>query len=288
MKFTKTGWLDSATVVNSPNYYDHQNSREIIVMHYTAGYNASSAIATFKKKSAQSSAHFIVEVDGSITQMVSTNHCAWHSGHGRYHGRGSVNRFSIGIEIVNPGYHFRKEDGTYVNWQRKPVSARLLAPFPGMIRARDSWVGSAIASWPEYPEEQLEAVEKLTKGLLKAYPEIQDIVGHRDVDTKRKIKVDPGPAFPLRRFRMLLDNRKRDVFEPVPMIVTTKSGGLNVRGGPGTSFERLDWGPLANGTFVERIDAQEDWYYIRRWIEGESNEGWVYSRYLVSRDMGNF
>ncbi|MEP1946943.1 MAG: N-acetylmuramoyl-L-alanine amidase, partial [Lentilitoribacter sp.] len=221
-------------------------------MHYTAGYSAASAVNTFKKKSAKASAHFVVEVDGSITQMVSTEQCAWHSGYGRYQGRGRVNDFSIGIEIVNPGYHFRDDDGTYLNWQKKAISKSKLAPFPGMLKVRDPWVGSRDAFWPEFPVEQLKSLEQLLKALLKSYPSLRDVVGHRDVDTVRKIKVDPGPAFPMRQFRLLLDNRDDDEGKPVPFKVSISSGGLNVRGGPGTSFERMDWGPLYDGEFVER------------------------------------
>ncbi len=283
MKFNRNGWLDQIARERSPNFYAKTNSREIVVMHYTAGYSAKSAISTFKRKSAKASAHFVVEVDGKITQMVSTQHCAWHSGYGRYHGRGRVNEYSIGIEIVNPGYHFQREDGTFLNWQSKPISKNKLAPFPGMLRAQDPWVGSRITFWPEYPDVQLTSVENLVKALLKTYPTLQDIVGHRDVDVVREIKVDPGPAFPMRRFRMLLDNRNDDEGKPIPFKVALTSGSLNVRGGPGTNFDKKDWGPLEDGEFVERIDADGEWYLVRRWFDGNPKEGWVYSRYLVPR-----
>ena len=279
MKFDAAGWLDDAVRVASPNFYPGANAREIIVMHYTASYEAASAISTFKK-SGGASAHFVVGTDGSITQMVSTNDGAWHAGFGLYDGRAKVNTFSIGIEIVNPGYHFLSTDGTYLNWQHKPVTAARLAPFPGMLEAKDPWVGSAKAFWPLYPEAQLQAVETLTRALLKAYKSIVDIVGHRDVDTVRKIKVDPGPAFPMRRFRKLVDHRS-DEIEIVTFVVKSSSGTLNVRGGPGTSFEPLSWGPLRNGQQVERLEARGEWYRVRRWIEGAANEGWAYAPYLA-------
>ncbi|MBO9500644.1 hypothetical protein [Brevundimonas sp. A19_0] len=40
MKFDSKGRLDEATWVKSPNLYSGANAREIIVMHYTAGYTA--------------------------------------------------------------------------------------------------------------------------------------------------------------------------------------------------------------------------------------------------------
>jgi N-acetylmuramoyl-L-alanine amidase len=283
MKFNASGWLDSAVQTLSPNLDKGPNGREIIVMHYTAGYTASSAVNTFKLKSAQSSAHFVVEVDGGITQMVSTADIAWHAGRSLYHGRQRVNSFSIGIEIVNPGYHFKAADGGFLNWERKPVSSAKLAPFPGMVEAQDPWVGSAKTYWPIYPEAQLKAIEQLTKALLKAYPSIDDIVGHRDVDTVRRLKVDPGPAFPMRRFRMLLDRRDEPETAPglAEFLIKSPTGTLNVRGGPGTNFDTLSWGPIDNGQKVQRLEARGEWYRVRRWVEGIAREGWVFAAYLV-------
>ncbi|HEV2747361.1 MAG TPA: N-acetylmuramoyl-L-alanine amidase [Allosphingosinicella sp.] len=282
MTFSSDGWLGGAARRPSPNFYNDPNPREIIVMHYTAGYRASSAINTFLDASSQASAHFVVDIDGAITQMVSTNKCAWHAGGGYYNGRPKVNYFSIGIEIVNPGYHFRQPDGSYLNWKRdRPVDPELLAPYPGMTDARDVWVGSAMASWPHFPPAQLDAVEELTLELITAYGSIGDVVGHRDVDHVRKRKVDPGPAFPLRRYRLLLDDRSDQEREPVEMRVAITGATLNVRGGPGTGFETLDWGPLRHGDRVQRLESVGDWFRIRRWFGGEAREGWAYARYVV-------
>lgn len=280
MKFDANGHSDTAKWVASPNLYPGANSREIIVMHYTAGYSASSAVNTFKDKGSKASAHFVVEVDGTITQMVSTNDRAWHAGGGYYEGRPKVNNFSIGIEIVNPGYHYPDGAGGYLNWAKKPIKPALLKPFPGMTEAHDPWTGSSKLSWPNYPEAQLDAVEDLTRALLEAYPSIRDVVGHRDVDGVRKKKVDPGPAFPLRRFRRLVDDRSDADPEPTTMHVEVEDV-LNVRGGPGTGFATLDWGPLKNGDQVQVLERLGEWYRVQRWLSGVARQGWVYARYLV-------
>ncbi len=279
MRFRNDGWLEDTPQVPSPNCYSGNNPREVIVMHYTASYTARSAIDAFKKRGG-ASAHFVVETDGAITQMVSTADRAFHAGPAVYHGRSGVNHFSIGIEIVNPGYHFKAADGGWLNWNRQPISAAKLAPFPGMIEAQDPWVGSARQYWPLFPEAQLTAVEDLTRALLRTYRSLVDIVGHRDIDTVRRWKVDPGPAFPMMRFRKLIDHRD-DTVTPVTYVVATTGGKLNVRGGPGTSFDTLDWGPIANGQQVERLEARGEWYLIRRWIDGTAHQGWVYAAYLA-------
>lgn len=279
MRFRNDGWLETGPQVPSPNFNAGNNPRELIVMHYTASYTAQSAIDSFRKRGS-ASAHFVVGVDGEITQMVSTADRAHHAGPAVYHGRSGVNGFSIGIEIVNPGYHFKAADGGWLGWDRKPVSAAKLAPFPGMIEAQDPWVGSARQYWPLFPEDQLKAVETLTKALLKTYRSLVDIVGHRDIDTVRRWKVDPGPAFPMKRFLRLIDHRD-DTVIPATYVVETTGGRLNVRGGPGTSFDTLDWGPLRNGQQVERLEARGEWYLIRRWIDGVPHQGWVYAAYLA-------
>lgn len=278
MRFKNDGWLETGPKEISPNFSASPNPREVIVMHYTASYTAQSAIDAFMKQGG-ASAHFVVETDGTITQMVSTAHRAFHAGPGVYHGRSGVNGFSVGIEIVNPGYHFKSESGGWLNWDRKPTSASRLAPFPGMLEAQDPWVGSARQYWPLFPEDQLKAVETLTKALLKTYRSLVDIVGHRDIDTVRKWKVDPGPAFPMTRFRRLID-RRDDKVAIAAYVVEAPGGLLNVRGGPGTSFGTLDWGPLRNGQQVERLEARGEWYRVRRWIDGTAHEGWVFAAYL--------
>lgn len=282
MRFDAKGWARRGAVIEpTESRYAKPNKRNIIVMHYTAGYNASSAINTFlRQKKPRSSAHFVVDVDGTITQMVSTAHIAFHSGGGVYRGKRNVNSFSIGIEIVNPGYHFLADDGGYLNWQRKPVSQSRLKPFPGMTKAYEEWVGST-AYWPNYPVEQLDAVEKLTRGLLSQYSTITDVVRHKDVDGRRKIKVDPGPAFPMLRFRKLVSQREQPD-EPVYEAEVTVDK-LNVRGGPDVAFEKLEWGPLGKGDFVQVLDSSGRWDFVQRWIDGTPYHGWAHTAYLEPR-----
>jgi N-acetylmuramoyl-L-alanine amidase len=198
------GWATGAARAPSPNFEAGHRSRECVVLHYTASYTAASAIATFANPAARASAHFVVGTDGAVTQMVSCADTAWHAGHGLFRGQGRVNSRAIGIEIVNPGYHHRDADGRLLNWQRKPVPQARLAPFPGWLEARDPWVGSAAVLWPFFPEAQLHAVEQILRACIGAYPGLCAIVGHRDVDSVRRLKVDPGPAFPMQRMQRLL------------------------------------------------------------------------------------
>ncbi len=280
MKIT-AGWASGAVRKVSPNINAGHRSRECVVVHYTAGYTASSCVATFEKASGKASAHFVVDVNGAVTQMVSCNDTAWHAGFGVFRGGGQVNARSIGIEIVNPGYHFRSTSGEILNWERKPVLPARLAPFPGMIEARDPWVGSATVLWPLYPEAQLQAVEDIIRACIKAYPSIAEIVGHRDVDTQRRLKVDPGPAFPMPRMRKLVSDRAdSDNVGGRRLVVVSPAAPLNVRGGPGTNFDKLDRGPLANGREVLELEVRGPWIRVQVGDGSSGFEGWCYGEYL--------
>jgi N-acetylmuramoyl-L-alanine amidase len=282
MRFDAFGWLDLAVRKPTLSFYAGSVPPEIIIMHYTASYEAGSAINTFLNPTAQASAHFVVDVDGSITQMVSIRDDAWHAGFAEYKGRTEVNRFSVGIEIVNPGYHSKAADGSYLDWQHTPVSKAKLAPFGGMLEAHDAWVGTAKVHWALFPEKQLAAVQQLTRTLLSTYPSITDIVGHRDVDTVRKRKVDPGPAFPMKRFTALLTKRPSPaVPKPVDYLVKSDLGFVNVRSKPSITADKLSWSPLLNGDRVQQIGAKAEWFKVRRWRAGTVSEGWIMARYLV-------
>src|SRR3990167_5108144 len=75
-----------------------------IVVHDTAGREIpKSSVDWFASPKCTTSAHFVVELDGSITQMVDCDQKAFHAGKSSFKGRSGCNNFSIGIEIVNPG-----------------------------------------------------------------------------------------------------------------------------------------------------------------------------------------
>ena len=283
MNFDESGWLDEAVRKETGNRTERRNRREVVVLHYTAGYDLDSAVNHFLNTDTdrRASAHFVVDVDGTIVQMVSTEEVSWHAGRGVYRGQsGGFNDRSIGIEIVNPGYHFKRADGTFENWNRRSASAARLAPFPGMTEAADPWVGPRAVYWPNFPDPQVDAVEQLVRTLVESYATIQDIVGHRDVDPVEKLRVDPGPAFPMRRIRMLLADPRGDRNPGEGRVAVSADGVLNVRGGPGTGFDRLDWGPLKRDDAVRIVAAQGDWLKIEHDRDGSTFTGWCFADYI--------
>ena len=85
-------------------------SKDLIVIHWIAG-SAKGAINWFSNPISKVSAHYVIDSDGNITQMVSEQDIAWHAGLSSYkdyptkyngHEWGSLNVCSIGIELEGP------------------------------------------------------------------------------------------------------------------------------------------------------------------------------------------
>lgn len=73
----------------------------MIVMHATANQSLSVAIDWFRRPESQVSAHYLVDKDGAIVQMVTDDKRAWHVGRSEFQGDRDLNNISIGIEMVN-------------------------------------------------------------------------------------------------------------------------------------------------------------------------------------------
>jgi N-acetyl-anhydromuramyl-L-alanine amidase AmpD len=77
-----------------------------IVLHHTASGTVSAAQNIgryFQNPAAEVSSHYIIGKDGAIVQSVQDGDRAWHAGESTFQGRGNVNDYSLGIEIVNAG-----------------------------------------------------------------------------------------------------------------------------------------------------------------------------------------
>ncbi len=146
----------------SPNLDDRPDGTAIdhLVLHYTGMKTGAAALERLCDPDAKVSAHYLVEEDGQIFQMVDEAKRAWHAGVASWRGARNINARSIGIEIVNPGH----EHG-----------------------------------YRPFPAEQISAVIELCRDIL-AHHDIpaRNIVGHSDIAPWRK--EDPGELFPWASF----------------------------------------------------------------------------------------
>ncbi len=179
---------------NSPKFTTKIRNKKgikIIVIHYTgmqSEVEALSRLANFKSKV---SCHYLINEKGQITSLVPEKYTAWHAGKSRWGKFSSLNKYSIGIELVNPGHEF---------------------------------------GYKKFKKKQILALIQLTKKLIKKYNiKKKNIVGHSDIAPLRK--KDPGEKFPWKILaksnigvwhnlnqKKLIKNRKKKILEKDELI----------------------------------------------------------------------
>ncbi len=128
---------------------------DMLVLHYTGMRSAADALDRLCDPAARVSAHYVVEEDGTVWRLVPESSRAFHAGISCWEGEDDLNRFSIGVEIVNPGHEW---------------------------------------GYRTFPPAQMTAVEKLCLDILSRHAiPAHRIVGHSDIAPERK--TDPGELF---------------------------------------------------------------------------------------------
>ena len=93
-----------ARICPSPNHGARLRPISSLVLHYTGMQTGESALALLCNPLSQVSAHYVVEEDGRVLQLVPESRRAWHAGVSFWAGETDMNSASVGIEIVHPGY----------------------------------------------------------------------------------------------------------------------------------------------------------------------------------------
>ena len=130
-----------------------------IIIHYTGMKNELEAIKRLCDYRSNVSSHYFVKNNGEILNLVPDLYEAWHAGKSSWKHYKFLNKFSIGIEVSNPGH----EHG-----------------------------------YKKFNSSQISSLIKLLKYLQKKYNvKNQNILGHSDIAPDRK--KDPGEKFPWRK-----------------------------------------------------------------------------------------
>lgn len=162
---TNTAAWKKPPVINAPSpNFNSRGGKDIdsIVLHHTASNNGKGDLAYMRKASSQVSAHYMLERDGKIYQLVGDTKRAWHAGTSALRGVPTdMNARSIGIEIVNDGSG------------KTPFTAA-----------------------------QYKSLGKLVGFLRRKYKvPMKNIVGHKDIAIPKGRKTDPAPNFSWKRLR---------------------------------------------------------------------------------------
>ncbi len=161
----KPGTFTKPPVIAAPSpNFNERGGKDIdtIVLHHTATNNGAGDLAHMRNPRSEVSAHYMVDRDGKIYQLVGDSKRAWHAGKGELHGVPTdVNGRSIGIEIVNDG-----------------------------------------SGKTPFTEAQMKSLTQLTGYLKQQYNvPMSNIVGHKDVAVPKGRKSDPAPNFDWNRLR---------------------------------------------------------------------------------------
>ena len=136
---------------------ERKNSKiKILVIHYTGMQSERESIKRLCDPKSKVSSHFLINRQGNIYRLVDDNKVAWHAGKSKWQNFKNLNKYSIGIELVNKGHKFGYE---------------------------------------KFPNSQIRSLIKICKSLKKKYriPRA-NFLGHSDIAPLRKI--DPGEKFP--------------------------------------------------------------------------------------------
>jgi peptidoglycan/xylan/chitin deacetylase (PgdA/CDA1 family) len=191
---------------------------EAVVLHFTEG-AYSSAVNEFRESELEASIHYIIDRDGTITQMVPEYFGAHHVL--CYGDRAMCTRTcpicededgaltepwtrSIGIELVNNG-RLRGYLGDFKN----PDDT----PFEGLV-FEDYLVSWSYRYWEDYPLEQVDAMRILVEDIMARWDiPLEMVLGHSRIQLNKN---DPGPALNLTWARYG-DPPRDPIFVPTPM-----------------------------------------------------------------------
>lgn len=201
--------LDPGEVIwtPSPNFDERKLPVTMLIMHYTGMETGAAAIDWLANPEAKVSAHYVVNEDGQIVQMVAEKHRAWHAGRSYWREVEDVNSASVGIEIVNPGHEF---------------------------------------GYRPFPEAQMDSVVRLAKSIVDRYDIPRaNVVGHSDIAPTRK--QDPGELFDwarLAKHHLALARPTKSLMDPGwtdgGFMLALQRFGYDISDGPAAirAFER--------------------------------------------------
>lgn len=141
----------------SPNIEPRCNGATptLLILHYTGLPTVEKSIEVLADPICKVSCHYVIGLDGTVTQMVAESMRAWHAGLSSWRGETDINSQSIGIEIQNVGHNH---------------------------------------GYPEFPKGQMERVRDLAQDIVKRNAiQSEHVLAHSDIAPSRK--TDPGEKF---------------------------------------------------------------------------------------------
>ena len=144
---------------HSPNFDKKKRLKrqiKLIVFHYTGMQSKVEALKKLYNPKSKVSCHYFIDEIGNIVKIIPEEFSAWHAGKSSWKNFKFLNKFSIGIELVNPGHDY---------------------------------------GYRKFSKKQINSLKKISKKIITKFNIIDsNIVGHSDIAPLRK--KDPGEKFP--------------------------------------------------------------------------------------------
>ena len=121
---------------------------KFVILHYTGMKNELSAINRLRNPKSKVSAHYFIKKNGQVINLVPDLYEAWHAGKSNWKKFKSLNKYSIGIELTNPGHQY---------------------------------------GYKKFSSQQILSLKKLLKYLIEKYRiDYKFVLGHSDISPNRK------------------------------------------------------------------------------------------------------
>ena len=208
-------------------YFTDQHPKDLIVLHFTAGLTAASAVNWWKQDQERVATAYVLDTDGTVYECFDPRGWAYHLGvEARFNPGHALHKRSIGIEIVNPGpLKLNPDDPRILCWwpngalDKRPYTRQYCLAIEEQKFVVENWRG--FQYWAAYAGDQLSALRELVPALcaehgipaqIPAQSEwrtydparacaYRGVIGHQMV---RRDKTDPGPALSPKVFDQIL------------------------------------------------------------------------------------
>ena len=143
----------------SPNFNIPKRSKKkikFIIIHYTGMKKESLALKRLCDERSKVSAHYFIRKNGNLIKLIPDLYEAWHAGKSKWDNLKLLNKYSLGIELTNPGHQHGYEN---------------------------------------FSIHQIKSLKRLLRYLINFYDvNLKNVLGHSDISPDRK--KDPGEKFP--------------------------------------------------------------------------------------------
>ncbi len=181
----------------SYNFSSNKRTKKLIkfiILHYTGMRKETDAIKKLCDHNSKVSSHYFIKNNGQILNLVPDLYEAWHAGKSKWKKFDLLNKYSIGIELNNPGHEF---------------------------------------VYNKFNSKQINSLKKLLSFLIQKYNiKVDNVLGHSDIAPDRK--KDPGEKFPwekLAKKRLCkwhtLNRKKTKKFRSISVSDKEKKNFLN-------------------------------------------------------------